>query len=105
LKYPCRPPLQSGWQPGVREVFALMMAAILLSIAGRLASGADEQRAADAEGPAGTRAALRLALSERQAAEQRSLRLEGEAEAARTAAERTARQAAAIAARIQQAEA
>lgn len=52
-----------------------------------------------------TRAAIRTALQQRQAAEVRSTRLEQDAAAARNAAERTARQAAALAARIQQAEA
>lgn len=52
-----------------------------------------------------TRAAMRTALRDRQAAERRSARLEREAAAARNAAERTAREAAALAARVQQAEA
>lgn len=52
-----------------------------------------------------TRAAMRTALQQRQAAEARSTRLERDAAAARGAAERTARQAAALAARVQQAEA
>lgn len=52
-----------------------------------------------------TRAAMRTALRDRQAAEVRSARLEREAAAARNAADRTAREAAALAARVQQAEA
>ena len=52
-----------------------------------------------------TRQALRQALLQRREAEARSSRLEGEAQAARTAADRSAREAAALAARIQQAEA
>lgn len=52
-----------------------------------------------------TRAAMRIALQQRQVAEARSIRLERDAAAARGAAERTARQAAALAARVQQAEA
>ncbi|MEO0061801.1 MAG: hypothetical protein RLZZ08_361 [Pseudomonadota bacterium] len=52
-----------------------------------------------------TRAAMRAALRERQQAETRSARLEGEAAAARSAADRTAHEAAALAARVQQAEA
>jgi septal ring factor EnvC (AmiA/AmiB activator) len=55
--------------------------------------------------PARTRAELRAALAESRAAEARSARLEREAASARDAADRTARDAAALAARIQQAEA
>jgi septal ring factor EnvC (AmiA/AmiB activator) len=55
--------------------------------------------------PGETREALRRALAERQTAERRSERLEAEAALAVEAAEKTAREAAALAARIQQAEA
>jgi septal ring factor EnvC (AmiA/AmiB activator) len=55
--------------------------------------------------PARTRAELRAALAASRAAEARSARLEREAASARNAAERTARESAALAARIQQAEA
>lgn len=55
--------------------------------------------------PAATQAALRAALFERQRAEQRSERLEAEAARANVAADRSAREAAALAARVQQAEA
>lgn len=55
--------------------------------------------------PSATRDALRLALAERSAAEQRSQRLEAEAARATEAADRAAREAAALAARVQQAEA
>jgi septal ring factor EnvC (AmiA/AmiB activator) len=61
--------------------------------------------AAEPGGPAEIRASLRRALAERQEAEIRSARLERDAAAARDAAQRTAREAAALAARIQQAEA
>ncbi len=63
------------------------------------------QRAPVFEDAAETRQALQQAMAERAAAEARSARLEAEAEATQDAAERTARQAAALAARIQQAEA
>lgn len=65
---------------------------------------AEAQRAPVYESPQETRAALRAALDERAAAEARSERLEQEATEAEDAAERTARQTAALAARIQQAE-
>ncbi|MGX7896107.1 murein hydrolase activator EnvC family protein [Tsuneonella sp. HG222] len=55
--------------------------------------------------PAATREALRSALAERTAAEARSRRLDAEAARATEAAERTRREAAALAARVQQAEA
>ena len=55
--------------------------------------------------PAATQAALRAALFERHRAEQRSQRLEAEAARATVAADRAAREAAALAARVQQAEA
>lgn len=55
--------------------------------------------------PAATRAALRDALSERQLAQRRSERLEAEASRATEAADKAGRQAAAMAARVQQAEA
>jgi len=57
------------------------------------------------DSPAQTRAALRAALAESRAAQARSALLAREAASARDAAEKTARDAAALAARIQQAEA
>lgn len=57
------------------------------------------------ERPEDTRAALAQAQRDAAAAEKRSLRLEQEARSATEAAEKTAREAAALAARIQQAEA
>ncbi|BBC71412.1 metalloendopeptidase [Altererythrobacter sp. B11] len=78
---------------------------ILLPMLALLASAAAAQRVPLYDDPAQTRAALRAALAERQAAERRSAALEAEAAQVRSAAERTARQAAALAARIQQAEA
>ena len=86
------------------KVLLALLPIALLPIA-LLAAGANALNADGLTGPAETRAALRRALAERQAAEQRSVRLEREAESARNAADRTAREAAAIAARIQQAEA
>ncbi|HYD24637.1 MAG TPA: peptidoglycan DD-metalloendopeptidase family protein [Croceibacterium sp.] len=85
----------------MRKPLALILAAASLSLAWLSASAV----ALRSEGPAETRAALRRALAESEAAETRSARLEREAAATRDAAERTARQAAALAARIQQAEA
>jgi septal ring factor EnvC (AmiA/AmiB activator) len=60
---------------------------------------------APGESPAATQASLRAALFERHRAEQRSERLEAEAARATVAADRAAREAAALAARVQQAEA
>jgi len=90
----------------VRDKPVLLPMVVALLLGALLAvSGAEAQRDAAPEGPAETRAALRKALAERDAAEIRSARLEREAKGARDAAERTAREAAALAARIQQAEA
>ena len=69
------------------------------------AGAAMGQRATEFDSPDRTRAALAQALAERQAAEQRSERLQAEAGEAKSAAERAARETAALAARIQQAEA
>ncbi len=70
-----------------------------------LGYSATAQRTPAYEDAAETRAALQQALAARQAAQARSERLESEAQLTEDAAERTARQAAALAARIQQAEA
>jgi septal ring factor EnvC (AmiA/AmiB activator) len=90
----------------VRYAFVLpaVTAAIVLGTV-LAVSGAGAQRSAEPEGTAETRAALAGALAARRAAEARSARLEREADSARDAVERTAREAAAVAARIQQAEA
>jgi septal ring factor EnvC (AmiA/AmiB activator) len=63
------------------------------------------QQAATFDDPAETRRALALALAQSREAELRGRRLEAEAARATEAAEKTAREAAALAARIQQAEA
>jgi septal ring factor EnvC (AmiA/AmiB activator) len=81
-----------------------VVAALLLGGA-LLATSAGAQRESAPEGSAQTRLALRKALADRREAEARSVRLESEAKGARDAAERTAREAAALAARVQQAEA
>jgi septal ring factor EnvC (AmiA/AmiB activator) len=83
----------------------LSVAAALLLGGVVLAAVPDARRDTPFAGAAETRAALRKALTDRQAAEARSARLEREALGARNAAERTAREAAALAARVQQAEA
>lgn len=70
-----------------------------------LAAGAAVPGVPPADGPAQARDALRGALAESRAAQIRSARLERAAENARDAAEKTARETAAVAARIQQAEA
>ena len=82
---------------------ALPLAALALAAA--LAAGALAAAAPPYDDPAATRTALRQALAERQAAEQRSLRLEAEAARATETADRARREAAALAARVQQAEA
>lgn len=87
----------------MRKPLVLLAPALVLGVA--LAVGAQAQRESLPDSASETRAALRRALAESQAAEARSLRLEREAAATRDAAERTAREAAAIAARVQQAEA
>ena len=79
----------------------LLLSLLLLPVA-MLTPGAV---APSPESPATTRAALHAALAESRAAEARSAELERAAANARDAAERTAREAAALAARIQQAEA
>lgn len=76
-----------------------LLAALLLGVA------VTGQRAPAYQDAGETRSALQQALAERAAAEARSTRLEAEAEATQDAVERTARQTAALAARIQQAEA
>jgi septal ring factor EnvC (AmiA/AmiB activator) len=83
----------------------LTVAAALLLCGLLLTATAGAQRDGEPEGSAQTRTALRKALADRQAAEARSTRLEREARGARDAADRTAREAAALAARVQQAEA
>jgi septal ring factor EnvC (AmiA/AmiB activator) len=86
----------------------VLAAACLLAVPlglGLVGGGAAAQLTAAYATADETRAAMRLALRERQQAEARSNRLEREAASASTAAERTAREAAAMAARIQQAEA
>ncbi len=70
-----------------------------------LASGALAQRDAVYDDPGETRAALTRALADRVSAQQRAEKLERDATRATQAAERTASEAAALAARIQQAEA
>jgi len=77
----------------------LLPALLLLGV-----SAAAQQSTAFAD-PEATRSALRQALLERRAAEARSVNLERQARAARDAADRTAQETAALAARIQQAEA
>ena len=90
----------------MRKPLALLSVAVALLLGAVLAfAGAEAQREGAPDSPAETRAALRKALAERNAAEARSVRLERDATTAQDAAERTAREAAALAARIQQAEA
>jgi septal ring factor EnvC (AmiA/AmiB activator) len=88
-----------------RHALLPVVAALLLLGGALLATAADAQRDTQSEDPAETRAALRKALADRRAAEARSARLEREAKGALDAADRTAREAAALAARVQQAEA
>lgn len=88
-----------------RHALLPIAAALLLGGALLATTAADAQRAGEPESAVETRAALRKALADRQAAEARSTRLEREAQGARDAADRTAREAAALAARVQQAEA
>lgn len=85
----------------MRKALALPL---LLVPVGLIGAGAAAQRDPAPETAAEVRAVLRDALAERRAAEARSVRLQREAESARTGAERTARETAALAARIQQAE-
>lgn len=84
-------------QARILLLFALFTAALAWSAAA--------QRTPVYTDAAETRAALQQALAARQQAQARSERLEAEARLSEDAAERTARQAAALAARIQQAEA
>ena len=81
------------------RIFLLLLASAFLGFA------ALAQRAPAYEDATETRAALAEALAERDAAQARSARLETEAAATQDAVERTARETAALAARIQQAEA
>ena len=83
----------------------LLFLAFGLFGASLLASGALAQRAPLFDDATETREALRAALAERAEAEERSARFEQEAQVAEDAAGRAAREAAALAARIQQAEA
>ena len=79
---------------------------ILLAGSALLFAGAAfAQRASDFDSADATRQALAEALEERAAAEDRSRRLEAEADDAQTEAERAARASAALAARVQEAEA
>jgi len=90
----------------VRKASALVPVVAALLLGAILATpGAGVPAGPEPAGPAEIRAALRRALAEREAAETRSVRLAREAETARDVAARTAREAAALAARVQQAEA
>ena len=80
-------------------------ALLLLGSVAFCAAAAFAQRAPVTQSPEDMRAALAQALAERDNAEARSQRFEEEAQAAEDAADRAAREAAALAARIQQAEA
>jgi septal ring factor EnvC (AmiA/AmiB activator) len=84
---------------------ALPIVAAFGAGAAALAASAYAAPRAPGESPAATQASLRAALFERHRAEQRSERLEAEAARATVAADRAAREAAALAARVQQAEA
>ena len=79
--------------------------ALAIILAAVLGAGAFAASAPLFDDPAETREALRQALSERQLAEKRSKLLEAAATRATEAADKTRREAAALAARIQQAEA
>ncbi|WP_328597893.1 murein hydrolase activator EnvC family protein [Croceibacterium soli] len=83
----------------MKRLFLLLPALALVS------ASAGAVRAPLYDDPAATREALRRALVERRQAERRSVQLEAAAAQAVEAAEKTAREAAALAARIQQAEA
>ena len=78
---------------------------LLLGSLAFCAAAAIAQRAPVTDSPEEMRAALAEALAERENAEARSQRFDEEARAAQNAAERATREAAALAARIQQAEA
>ncbi len=77
----------------------------VLVITAILSVGALAQRAAVIDDPAAVRTSLNQALADAREAEARGKKLEAEARLATEAAEKTAREAAALAARIQQAEA
>ena len=79
--------------------------AVLLALPLLVGSLAYAQRGAAPEDAATTRAAMQRALAEAKDAEARGLKLEAEARTASQALEKTATEAAALAARIQQAEA
>ncbi|MEO6152896.1 MAG: peptidoglycan DD-metalloendopeptidase family protein [Croceibacterium sp.] len=81
------------------------MKSLLIVPALLLAAGSAAQQSPPTDDPTATRAALRQALFERHSAETRSRSLEQRALDSRDAADRTANQAAALAARVQQAEA
>jgi septal ring factor EnvC (AmiA/AmiB activator) len=98
------PIIGQGDRVANRHALLTVLAALLVGGA-LLASAAGAQRDPASEGPAETRTALRKAIAEQKAAQARSTRLEREAKSARDAAERTAREAAALAAKVQQAEA
>lgn len=78
---------------------------MLPGVLGLFAMAGSAQQFAEFDDAQQTRDALRQALADRAAAEQRSNRLEAEAEAAEDEADKASRGAAALAARIQQAEA
>lgn len=78
---------------------------LLLPVLALVSASAGAVRAPLYDDPGVTREALRRALVERRQAERRSVQLEAAAARAVEAAEKTAREAAALAARIQQAEA
>ena len=85
-----------------RPIIAIAALLLLAGLFGRYSSAQQDAGFADA---ATSREAIERALSERDAAEARALRLEQAADLARESADRAARQSAAIAARIQQSEA
>jgi chromosome segregation ATPase len=80
-------------------------ALLLLSLVALLSAGAGAVQLSPGRDSATARERLRQALGEARMAEARSKRLESDAARAVEAADKTARQAAALAARIQQAEA
>ena len=85
--------------------FLLSALLLLPAIGGIAVFGASAQRSDDFAGVDETRAAIGRAIQDRQAAEARASRLEAEAARAGQAADSTAQQAAALAARIQESEA
>ncbi|KRA81684.1 hypothetical protein ASD76_13315 [Altererythrobacter sp. Root672] len=85
---------------------ALVLTLLLVSSAAALHGQAGDQDSEQSSASIGeTRSALRQALAERRNAQARSERLEREAATMRDAADKTARQGAALAARVQEAEA